>query len=137
MENNEPKNFQLQRNLGFFVPLPYILSPSWKENSLSQISPILHKHLLLSNLSTQLGNKVQQPKQRTIRKIATNFMFFSDRLFQRFKFNRVMRILFCRNGSFLLLSSTVQRQKSAHTSGGGRFIFLLFPTTSPGDDDKT
>ena len=126
MENNEPKNFQLQRNLGFFVPLPYILSPSWKENSLSQISPFLHKHLLLSNLSTQLGSKIQQPKQRTIRKIATIIIVFPDRLFQRFKFNRVLCILFCRNGSLFLLP-TEERKKSAHKlkgEGSSSFLFL-------------
>ena len=131
-----PRIFQLQRNLGFFVPLPYILSPSWKENSLSQSSHFLHKHLLLSNLSTQLGNKVQQPKQRPIRKIATIIIVFPDRLFQRFKFNRVLRILFCRNRSLFLLLPTEERKKSAYKLKGTRIVLLPFSTTAPGDDDE-
>ena len=118
--------FQLQRNLGFFVPLPYILSPSWKEISLSQISPFLHKYLLLSNLSMQLGSKIQQPKQRTNKENHNNNHSFPDRLFQRFKFNRVLRILLCRNGSLCLLLPTEERKKSAHKLKGEGSSFFLF-----------
>ena len=131
-----PRLFQLQRNLGFFVPLLYILSPSWKEFSLSQISPFLHKHLLLSNLSTQLGKKVQQPKQRTNKENHNKYFSFPDRLFQWFKFNRVLRITLCRIGGLILPSSTEERKKSAHKFKGGRIVRLPFAAVAPGDENE-
>ena len=127
MENNEPKTFSTPKKPRFLLYLYFISSPLPGKNfSLSQISPFLHKHLLLSNLSTQLGNKVQQPQQRKNKENHNKIFSFPDRLLQRFKFNRVLRITLCRIGGLFLPSSTEERKKSAHKFEGGRIVRLPF-----------
>ena len=127
MESNEPKNFSTPKKPRFLCTFTLYSFPFPERIFPKPDFPFLHKHLLLSNLSTQLGSKNTTTQTKNNKENHNNNHSFPDRLFQRFKFNE-----FCASHSagmevfvfFFLQRSAKNPRTNSMGEGSSAFLFL-------------